>query len=523
MKVVTAAEMREIDRITIEERGVPSLKLMEKAGKAVAEQTIKEYSPWNVAIITGKGNNAGDGFVAARYFSQRKIQVFLYMLADKSELRGDALINYEKLPPEVHQFKVDESNLSRMAEEIKNDDCIIDAILGTGVQGTVTGFYASAIEAINSAERPVVSVDIPSGLSADDSYFDGVAMVADQTVTMGLPKLGMVIYPGLEYCGRLRVATLDFPEDLRNSSQWKHNLLLAKEVRSFFPARPANSNKKTFGYVLLIAGSPGMTGAAILAARAAARTGAGLVYVAVPKHCLTAIESQLIEQVKVPLTDIDSGYFCPASFDDLNNLLPKIDAIAIGPGMSQHPECQKFVHLLLEKIVDKPIVLDADGLNAIASMLDLIHSHSAPLILTPHPGEMSRLLGEGNTAEDVQRNRIKIARQFAMEHKVTLVLKGARTIIAVPDGEIWINPTGNSGLAKGGSGDILTGLIAGFLAQKIEPIKSALIGVYVHGLAGDITAKILGERAMTPEDVVNNLPRTFFELSQLDDDPSIEY
>ncbi|MCX7766419.1 MAG: NAD(P)H-hydrate dehydratase, partial [Candidatus Sumerlaeia bacterium] len=346
--------------------------------------------------------------------------------------------------------------------------------------------------------------------------------IRDRTITMGLPKLGMVIYPGLEYCGRLRVTALDFPEDLRTSNQWKHNLLLAKEVRSFFPERPANSNKKTFGYVLLIAGSPGMTGAAILAARAAARTGAGLIYVAVPKHCLTAVESQLIEQVKIPVTDIDSGYFCPTSFEDLKDLLPRIDAVAIGPGISQHPECQKFVHLFLEKVVDKPVVIDADGLNAIASRLDLIQNRSTPLILTPHPGEMSRLLGEKNTSEEVQRNRIKIARRFATEHKITLVLKGARTVISAPDGEIWINPTGNSGLAKGGSGDILTGLVAGFLAQKIEPIKSALIGVYVHGLAGDITAKILGERAMTPEDVVNNLPRTFFELSQLHDDPSIE-
>ncbi|MCD6385848.1 NAD(P)H-hydrate dehydratase [Candidatus Sumerlaeota bacterium] len=521
MKVVTAEEMRRIDRITIEERGVPSLQLMEKAGRAVAELTIKEFSPWNVAIITGKGNNAGDGFVAARYLWERDVTVFLYMLAGRDELKGDALTNYERLPEDINQIRIDESNVSRLAEELKNDDCIIDALLGTGIKGEVTGLFARVIEAINNSKRPVVAVDIPSGLYADDTYFEGKCVDAHLTITMGLPKLGMVIHPGVAYCGRMRVAPLDFPDELLNSHQWKHNLLLAKEVRSFFPERPANSNKKTFGYVLICAGSPGMTGAAILSAKSATRSGAGLIYVAVPQNCLHPIEAQLIDPVKIPVPDVDAGYFTPASFDALKELLPRIDAVAIGPGISQHPETKKFVHLLLEKITDKPIVIDADGLNALAGETERIKKHKSPLILTPHPGQMARLLGGDATPEYVQRNRIKIARQFATEHNVVLVLKGYRTVVAAPDGEIWINPTGNTGLAKGGSGDILTGLIVGFLAQKIEPIKAALIGVYIHGFSAEVAAKRLTERAMTPEDVVNLLPQTFFSLVNYDDDPRL--
>lgn len=521
MKVVTGEEMRQIDRITIEERGVPSLTLMEKAGKAVAELTIEEFSPWNVAIITGKGNNAGDGFVAARYLWQRDITVFLYMLAGEDELKGDALTNYKRLPEGINRIRIDESNVSQLADELKNDDCIIDALLGTGIKGEVTGLFASVIDAINNANRPVVAVDIPSGLYADDTYFDGKCVDAHLTVTMGLPKLGMVIHPGVEYCGKMRVAPLDFPDDLLNSVQWKHNLLLAKEVRSFFPDRPANSNKKTFGYVLICACSPGMTGAGILSAKAATRSGAGLIYIAVPGQLLPQVETQLVDPVKIPVDDVDGGYFSPASFDALKNLLPRIDAIAIGPGISQHPETKKFVHLLLEKITDKPIVIDADGLNALAGETERIKNHKSPLILTPHPGEMARLLGGDATPEYVQRNRIKVARQFATEHNVILVLKGYRTVVAAPDGEIWINPTGNTGLAKGGSGDVLTGLIVGFLAQGVAPIKAALLGVYIHGFAGEITAKRLTERAMTPEDVINFLPQTYFSLLDYDDDPRI--
>ncbi len=521
MKIVTAEEMRLIDRITIEERGIPGIQLMEKAGKAVAEFAVKEFSPWNVAVITGKGNNAGDGFVAARILNELDIKVFLYILADESELSGEALTNFKKLPDEISRLKIDKSNLDRLAEEIKNDDLIIDAILGTGIKGEARGLFADVIRIINDSGRPVLAVDIPSGLFADDVYFKGLCVNATATVTMGLPKIGMTIYPGVLHTGTLRVASLDFPGELLESPEWKHNLLLADDIREYFPNRYSNSNKKTFGYLLICAGSPGMTGAAILSAGAATRSGVGLVYLAAPAQCMTSIETNLIDPVKIPLPGVEQGFLGPESLDALVELLSRIDAVALGPGLGQHPETRKFVHAFLEIVQDKPMVIDADGLNVLAGETNRIKEHEAPLILTPHPGEMARLLGGDATPQTVQQNRIQIAREFAFQHQVILVLKGFRTVIAAPDGQVWINPTGNSGLAKGGSGDVLTGLIGGFLAQRVEPLKAALIGVYLHGLIGEVCAKKKTERGMTPVDLVDKIPDTYFKLIEYDDDPRL--
>lgn len=521
MKVVNANEMREIDRITIHERGTPAIRLMEEAGRAVAEMIVNDFSPWNVAIVTGKGNNAGDGFVAAIHLSRRNVKVFLYMLAPPDELSGDARFYFDKLPPDVRKTQVDESNISLFAEEIKNDDCIVDAILGTGVKGTVHGLFAKAIEAINSSYRTVVAIDIPSGLFSDETHFDGISIKATMTVTMGLPKIGMVIPPGVQYCGKLHVAPLSFPLDLLYDKKLKHNLIIADMVRSFMPERQQNSNKKTFGYLLIIAGSTGMTGAAVLAARAASRSGSGLTYLAIPRRCLSAVDAHLIDPVKIPVADTDDGCFSSASFDDIKALLSRIDAVAVGPGLSRNPETREFIHRLLAETANKPILLDADALNLISDATYLLKNRRIPPVLTPHPGEMARLLGLDATPDTVQKNRMYVARSFAREHAVVLVLKGFRTIIAAPDGEIWINTTGNSGLAKGGSGDVLTGLIGGYLAQHIEPPKAAIIGVYLHGLTADVTARRLTERGMTPVDLIQYIPEMYQELARINDDPRI--
>ncbi len=521
MRIVTGEQMREIDRITIEELDIPGLRLMEEAGKAVVEKTIQTYSPWNVAVLTGKGNNAGDGFVAARHLYRRGIRVVLYLLAGEDELSGDALTNYKELPEAVQKVLVTDDTIEQLGEQLASFDCIIDAILGTGIKGAVRGIFAPAIDAINATSCPVVAVDIPSGLYADATYFEGTCVHADMTVTMGLPKIGMVIAPGVQYCGKLFVAPLEFPKKLLNDPNLKYNLLLAEEVRSLFPDRIQDSNKKTFGYLLIVAGSPGMTGAAILASRAATRSGVGLVYTAVPQKCIQPVESRLIDPVKVPVTDSEEGCLTRASLSKIHELLPRIDAIAVGPGIGQHAETRDFVHLLLEDAADIPMVIDADGLNVLAGHLDDLKKHNAPLVLTPHPGEMARLIGGDMTPGTVQKNRRKIAREFAVAYGVVVVLKGFRTVVASPEGIVWINPTGNSGLAKGGSGDVLTGLIAGYMAQGGEPLYSALIGVYLHGLAGEVTARSLSERAMTPTDLPDYISKTYLALGTRDDDPRI--
>ncbi len=504
MKIVTADEMRNIDRITIEKRGIPGLTLMERAGAAVAEVVQDYFEPTRVAVVTGKGNNAGDGFVVARLLHEKGIPVKVVLLGDPDELTGDARETYQLLPDSVSRQRV--QDIQTLKEQIQDTDCLVDAILGTGVKGLVTGFLAEAITAINEAGKRVVSVDIPSGMQADETWSGGVCIKADHTVTMGLPKISMVIHPGVEYAGRVTVASLGFPSDLLHAKEIHNNLVTADFVKRCLPPRPANSNKKIFGYLLIVAGSVGMTGAAVLAARAAARSGAGLIYVAIPEKLNAILESHLIDEITVPLPSSTGLFLDAKSLDRILEFQERVDAIALGPGVGQEPGTQNLVRELVTRL-EKPLVIDADGLNALAGHLDLLNKRKHPTILTPHPGEMARL--QNTTAAEVQRQRLHTARSFVSQRNVHLILKGARSVIADPSGELYVNPTGNSGLAKGGSGDVLTGLLVGFLAQGLNPLQSAICATYIHGFAGDLAARAIGERAMIPSDMISHIASAF--------------
>ncbi len=510
MKIVTGDEMHRIDRITIEERGVPGLTLMEEAGKTVAELVIERIRPKSVAVVSGKGNNAGDGFVAARYLHKAGLPVKIIMHGSKDAFSDNALTNFRALPFEIPRISCD--YVEEIQDALADVDCIIDAILGTGITGEVKGIYAAAIAAVNRAGAKVVAVDIPSGLPADAEYFDGLCVHADFTVTMGLPKLGMVQYPAVGFCGEVIVAQLGFPEDLLTSVTTSNfNLITPGKARDLLPERPPDGHKGTFGSVLIVAGSPGMTGAASMTALAAARSGTGIVFVTIPQALNPILEVKLTEPITLPLQTSTEGIPDMAMFEGILKKAETVEAVALGPGMGCAPQTQQLIHELFLRLA-KPLVLDADGLNAFVGSTDLLKKRTAPTILTPHPGELARLLNVSTS--ELQHHRIEVARKFVFNFDVILILKGARTIIAEPNGEIFINQTGNTALAKGGSGDVLTGLLTGFLAQGVKPIDAAILGVFMHGLAGEIAAREKTERAALPGDILSAIPCAFRELMQ---------
>lgn len=510
MKVVTAEQMRRIDRITIEERGVPGSRLMERAGQSVVEQIWERFEPDSVAVVAGKGNNAGDGFVVARLLAQRQCPATIFLLSNPNELRGDARTMYEAIPMEVAQVRIESAQ--QLCNVLKGFDLIVDAILGTGIQGPVRGLFGEAIEAINAAQLPVVSVDIPSGLPADGGPIEGPVVRAAHTVTMGLPKLGMVVYPGVEFTGTVTVASLDFPEDLLNDPDIRLDLLTEAMIAAQLPPRPRDGHKGTFGSVLIVGGSQGMTGAPVLASRAAMRSGVGLVFCATAESLQPQIAARLLEELTIPLPSADGRALDLDSLPKIAAEAKRMDSIALGPGFGQAEATKQFVLKAVEEI-QLPIVLDADALNALAGHLEVLRRRHAPAILTPHPGEMARLTGL--SVAQVQADRIGVARTLAGDHQVVAVLKGAQTIVADPDGSAYINPTGNTGLAKGGSGDVLTGLIAGLLAQTRTALPAALCGVFLHGLAADLAADSIPPRAMIASDVIDHLPKAFQTVSKI--------
>ncbi|MBN1476191.1 NAD(P)H-hydrate dehydratase [Candidatus Sumerlaeota bacterium] len=510
MRVVTEEQMREIDRVAIHERGIPSLDLMERAGTACADVITELHAPKTAAVCAGKGNNAGDGFVVARLLSERGVKVELFLSIPPEELRGDALANFGRLPAGVKQTLDPEAEAFRLIGS--EADVIVDALLGTGVKGLVRGPMAEMIRRINEVESsPVVAVDIPSGLSDENLAAGGECVHAGVTVTFGLPKRPMVIHPGAEFVGQLVVDDIGFPEDLLCDEALDLNLTVQGEVLDMLPERPEDSHKGTFGHLLIIAGSAGMGGAAAMTAQAAVRSGVGLVTVAVPRACLSCIETHVLSAVKRPLGSKSSDHLDESALDQLGDLLDSVNAVVLGPGIGLAPKTKRLVHALLER-VSVPLIIDADGLNALEGETDRLRRRHAPTILTPHPKEMSRL--SGSEVQVIQSDRIAAARGFASEIGVTLVLKGARSVIADPGGDVWINPTGNTGLAKGGSGDVLTGLIGGLAAQGLPATQAAIAGVFWHGLAADVALEQLPPQVMVPDDVIGALGEALRQLAE---------
>jgi ADP-dependent NAD(P)H-hydrate dehydratase / NAD(P)H-hydrate epimerase len=506
MKIVSAAEMREIDRITSERFGVPSLTLMENAGSAVAEFVVSRYpDAMRIGVICGKGNNGGDGFVAARKLHEAGREVVTVLLADRSELRGDAAEMFAKLP--LSPLFV------RAAEELKGEpvrvafqaDLLIDAILGTGFRPPVSGLYAAAIAALNASSAPVVAVDIPSGADADVmGEQTGSVARADAVVTFTAPRPAHIF--GHLCDGPTLVAPIGSPEEAITSSLGL-NLVTPHDVAPFVAPRAPDAHKGSFGHVLVIGGSLGKVGAAAMAGMAALRAGAGLSTVATAKSVLPTVAGFHPEIMTEPLEETDAGSISARALQRMDDVLKGKTVLAVGPGISRHPETVEFIHRVCED-KSRPMVVDADGLNAFAGHAAALKANGRSLVITPHPGEMSRLTGLTTAA--VQHDRLNVARTFAREHGIIVVLKGHRTLIALPDGTVWVNATGNPGMATGGTGDILTGMIAGMIAQNPNQLPEAVIAaVYLHGFAGDMARESVGEHSLVATDLLTALPKAF--------------
>ena len=507
MKIVTADEMREIDRITGERFGVPSLTLMENAGAAVAAFVLSQYpEAESVGVICGKGNNGGDGLVAARKLHEAGQEVRVLLLAERSELRGDAAEMFTRLSmPAVGVSKNDHLK-TEAARAVFDADVLIDGILGTGFRPPVSGLYAEAIAAMNASSAPVVAVDIPSGADADVMGEQvGAVARADAIVTFTAPRPAHVF--GMLTPGPTVVAPIGSPDEAVVSSL-QLNLITAGAVAPLIGPRPAASNKGSFGHVLVLGGSTGKAGAAAMAGMAALRAGAGLSTVATAKSVLATVAGFHAELMTEPLEETEAGSIALASLQKgrLDVLVKAKTVLAVGPGISRHPETAEFVRSVVKKY-KVPIVLDADGLNAFEGRAAEL-KRAGTLVITPHPGEMARLAG--STIPAVQHDRLNVARTFAREHGLIVVLKGHRTVIAQPDGTVWVNTTGNPGMATGGTGDILTGMVAGLMAQNPDRIAEAVIAaVHLHGLAGDVARESMGEHSMVATDLLKALPEAF--------------
>ena len=514
MLVVTAAQMREMDRLTIEKYGVPSLTLMERAGDAVARAILERFSRSaknGVLIVSGKGNNGGDGFVVARLLKKKRIPCEVALLARRDELSPDAARNFRaflKLKGKVTEIPA--GGLDVLSGRIAKNALIVDAILGTGIRSEVRGFLADAITLLNSSGLPIVAVDIPSGLDTDKGVPLGLAVQADMTVALAFPKLGEVIHPGIEHSGEVVIGDIGIDERAIAEVAPRTEILEREAIAWLAPRREPDTHKGSYGHVLVVAGSRGKTGAAILACRAAMRSGAGLVTLAGPRSLNAIFAGALVEVMTEPLRDNDAEEIDTLSDEDWRRILERKNAVLFGPGVGVSPSTQNILRWLLRNL-DLPWIIDADGLNTLALEIDRLRRARFPPVLTPHPGEMARLIGR-STAE-VNADRVEIARSFAMAHRCHLVLKGARTVIATAEGKAAINPTGNPGMASAGMGDVLAGILASLLGQGLDPEDAMKLGVYLHGLVGDHAAEAKGEVGLIASDIIEGLPARIRELA----------
>jgi len=509
MKVATAEQMQELDRKTIENYRIPGTVLMENAGRGATE-VISSFFPdlqrRKVAIFAGKGNNGGDGFVMGRCLLNRRVPVKIFLLADPNALRGDAEVNFQAFKRMKGEITPVPSSLEfqKVKKDLERFDLVIDGIFGTGLDAEVRGYYREVINYLNGLQKPIVSIDIPSGLDANTGQPLGTAIRATLTITFGLPKVGHLISPGIDYVGQLNVIDIGIPRILIEDEKIHTHLLEEDEIRKWSSSpRRRESHKGDYGHLLVLAGSVGKTGAAAMACEAALRMGAGLVTLGIPKSLNPTMEMKLTEVMTEPLPETPKQTLSLRAFDPILRLCEDKRAVVIGPGMGTVKETQALV-LKLVKALKLPVVLDADGLTALATQPKSLPVTNRSIILTPHPGEMARLIQ--STPRDVQADRIGISRDFAQAHHLYLVLKGHRTLIATAQGDVFINPTGNPGMASGGTGDVLTGMMGGLICQGLDLLLSLQISVFLHGLAGDKVASEKGETSLIATDIIQMLP-----------------
>ncbi len=505
LKVATAKEMQWIDRTAIRSHRIAGTLLMEQAGIACFDKINELYPTINVIILCGGGNNGGDGFVIARLLHKQGRDVKVFLAAAVKRLKGDARINYDA----AKDRRVDISSFKKFIDlkRISKQTLIVDAMLGTGLSKEVKEPLSDVIRKVNRLSSPVLSIDIPSGISADTGQIMGIAVKADHTVTFGLPKRGHLLYPGADHTGGLYIADIGFPKKLLSSSKIKANLFQNKDAVKLIPKRPRNSHKGTYGHVLIVAGSRGKTGAALMAAKACLGTGAGLVTIGVPETLLDVFQVRVTEEMILPLPDKGDGTLSSdAAADILSFIKKRRTVLAIGPGLSNDNEIAALVKEILAG-AKAPVVIDADGLNAIAGRTGILKKCKASIVLTPHAGEMSRLLKQDS--EVIEKDRIGTAVSFAKKTGICLVLKGAPAVTATSEGDAFINSSGNPGMATAGSGDVLTGMISALLAQGLRPYKASVLGVYMHGMIGDIVAQEKGEHSLIASDIINAIPYVF--------------
>jgi hydroxyethylthiazole kinase-like uncharacterized protein yjeF len=531
MKVVTAGEMRSIDRKTIKNYGIPASTLMERAGLAVALKIRELFERRKVIVLSGSGNNGGDGLVAARNLFNWGWNVKTLMMSKKDRLSPECLRQYntaKKIGVPV------EFRTALTAGDI-HGALIVDALFGTGINKPVASPISDVLSFLNRSDVKVLSIDIPSGISSDNGQIMGEAVRADYTVTFGVPKIGHLLHPGAEYAGDLFVEEIGFPEALLNAEELKRETIELDDVAMLLPERAADSHKGDYGHILVIAGSRGKTGAAMMTAKACLRAGAGMVTIGVPETLADIFQARVTEEMVLPLPDTGKGMLSAHSLDTiLGFVVEKIDAIGVGPGMGVSDDTERLLsELVLRSPV--PMVIDADGINSLSTAKvrgkgarDILNGARSPVILTPHPGEMARLLSAGKKflqpafVKEVTRgisletegDRMNIAASFSKETGTCLVLKGAPTVVAEPEGRVFINTTGNAGMATAGSGDVLTGIIASLLGQGLTSLNSSVLGVFLHGLSGDIAAANKGMHSLIASDIMKMMPEAFSRLTK---------
>jgi NAD(P)H-hydrate epimerase len=507
--------MREVDRVAIEELGIPSLVLMENAAIGVVDAIGEVYEEAeSAAIFCGSGNNGGDGLAIARHLAVRGYDVQVFLVAGRRGMRGDAEVQLGICRRQgLHiQEIASEDGVVEALEEARECDLIVDALFGTGLSSPLEGLLADLVEGLNDLPVPRVAVDLPSGLSGSRAVPLGPHVRADLTVTFAAPKVAHVLPPASDAVGDLVVADLGIPPELVEEAEEEGGalyLLVGEELAGLLPEREPDTHKGDYGHALIVAGSPGKGGAAILAARAAVRAGAGLVTAAVPEPILSMVDLGSVESMTLPLPASGSGQIAGAAVDRVLEAAEGKSVLAMGPGLGQEDETAEVIRRIARE-APLPLLLDADGINAFAGRAAELAGGDEETVITPHPGELGRLLGI-STAE-VQADRIAAARRAAAETGAVVVLKGYRSLVATPEGEVHVNPTGNPGMASGGTGDVLTGLIAGLMAQGLEALDAARLGVYLHGRAGDLAAEERGEIPLAAGDLLEILPLAFAEL-----------
>ncbi len=515
MKVVTAEEMRTIDRKTIEEYGITGPVLMERAGFSVALRIKEFFEKKKVIILSGGGNNGGDGIVAARNLFNWGWNVKILLLQKEESLSADCLSQYRI----AKKMGIPAEFRKSISMKDLHSAVVVDAIFGTGINKPVTSPISDIIRFLNKSDANVISVDIPSGISSESGQVFGEAVTADYTVTFGLPKVGHFIYPGAEHTGRLFVEDIGFPRELLSAEAIRVQTIEKEDASELIPDRPAHSYKGDYGHVLVVAGSRGKTGAAFMTAKACLRAGAGMVTIGVPETLAGFFQTRVTEEMVLPLPDTGDGILSEKSYQDIAQFLSeKADVLAIGPGIGSESNITDLMKGLITTVT-APIVLDADAINALSGYRDIFKNVKSPVILTPHPGEMARLMkeaggdaGEKNTSAEIDRDRIHVALSFTKETGTYLVLKGAPTVIAEPDGRAFINTTGNPGMAKAGAGDVLTGIVAALLGQGLNPLGASVLGTYLHGLSGDIAASQKGMHSVIATDIIENIRAAFLRL-----------